>query len=153
MVYGFAEQSGGHLFLESEPAKGTSVRIVLPVSKEAAEATKKARPKVAAGAGSGTVLVVEDDPDVRATAVMLLKTLGYEVREAPDAVGALEILRECDDVDILFTDVVMPKGMNGFQLDQKASRHNPGLRVLLTSGYPETEFTKAGLQESGFALL
>jgi PAS domain S-box-containing protein len=153
MVYGFTEQSGGHLSLESEPTKGTTARIILPVSEEAAEATQEALPKMEAGRGSGTVLVVEDDPDVRATAVVLLKSFGYEVREAQDAVVALEVLQDDAGVNLLFADVVMPKGMNGFQLAEEASRRYPGLRVLLTSGYPETELERAGSRESGFTLL
>jgi PAS domain S-box-containing protein len=153
MVYGFAEQSGGHLFLESEPGKGSTVRIVLPVSEEVAEATHEALPKMESGRGSGTILVVEDDPDVRGTAMLLLKSFGYEVREAQDAVAALEVLEKDGEVNLLFTDVVMPTGMNGFQLAEEASRRYPGFRVVLTSGYPETELERTGLRESGFTLL
>ena len=78
---------------------------------------------------------------------------GYEVREAEDAVAALEVLEADDGVNLLFADVVMPKGMNGFQLAEEATRRCPGLRVLLTSGYPETELERAGLRESGLTLL
>jgi two-component system, chemotaxis family, CheB/CheR fusion protein len=153
MVYGFAEQSGGRLFLESAPAKGTTASIFLPIAEEAAEAVGEAPRKAEPRGSVGTVLVVEDDPDVRATVVALLETFGHEVREAGDATTALEVLREDSGVNILFTDVVMPKGMNGFQLAKEASRRYPGLRVLLTSGYPEIELEKTGLGESDFTLL
>ncbi|MBT3361226.1 MAG: PAS domain S-box protein, partial [Rhodospirillales bacterium] len=130
MVYGFARQSDGHMTLESEVDAGTTVRILIPAARQvdtpaAAEKTGK---ESTPGAGSGTVLVVEDDPDVRQSAVMVLKAHGYNTREAEDAFAALEMLREDDNVDVLFSDVVMPKGMNGLELAREVTELHPGLR-------------------------
>jgi len=99
------------------------------------------------------ILVVEDDPEVREAAVMLIRSFGFEVVEAEDGSAALEILQSDFRIDILFSDVVMPKGVNGFELAREATGLRPGLGIILTSGYPESELEKSGLSESRFKLL
>jgi PAS domain S-box-containing protein len=124
-VYGFARQSGGQLEIDTFPGRGTTVRIFLPglVSKE------NAAGKV------GSVLVTEDDADVLTIAAEALRLLGYEVHTATNAAEALSILNSGTPIDILFTDIVMPNGMNGIALAREARRLRPEIRVLLTSGY------------------
>jgi PAS domain S-box-containing protein len=137
MVYGFMKQSNGHVSIYSEVNLGTTVRLYLP-----AHSTMPADHTVAqAGAegepprGRETILVTEDDPFVRAYVVSSLEDLGYRVIAAQDAREALTHLNEGGDVDVLFTDIVMPGGMNGWELAERAQQIRPGLRLLFTSGY------------------
>jgi PAS domain S-box-containing protein len=136
-VYGFVTQSGGHVELSSEPGAGTKVAIYLPAVADpiAAEAETHAR-RNAPGQAAGTVLVVEDDADVLQVAVETLKSLGYEVLTAPDGPSALSKLQRNNSIDVLFTDVVMPKGMSGIELARQARVLHPELHILLASGYP-----------------
>ncbi|MFL1462015.1 MASE4 domain-containing protein [Roseococcus sp. DSY-14] len=136
-VYGFAQGAGGEMALESAPGAGTAVTLRLPA------AAGEAAPRAAhgpAGAlrparGDEVVLAVEDEPAVLAAAVESLSDLGYRVEAARDAAEALALLDRGARVDVLFSDVVMPGGMNGVQLAVEARRRRPGLRVVLTSGY------------------
>ena len=153
MVYGFALQSDGHVTLESEVGKGTAVRMIFPKAGAAIGDQPGTRRETAAEAGSGTILVVEDDPEVRRCVVMVLEAQGYHTREAENGAAALDVLDRQPDVDLLFTDVVMPQGMSGLELAQQAVRRRPDLKVLLTSGYPEKVLEKAGHSGSGFPLL
>lgn len=155
MVYGFAKQSGGLASLESEVGKGTTVRMIFPAAEPTTGAAKKVCGKVQpdAGTGTGTILVVEDDPDVRSAVVAVMKMLGYRTREAGDGRAALEALQSGGGIDLLFSDVVMPKGMDGIEMAREATHRHPGLKVLLTSGHPEATLEKAGLTEAGFPLL
>jgi signal transduction histidine kinase len=151
MVYGFTRQSGGYVTLESEVGRGTTVRIMLPVREaKTGAAPEKARPGIAK---TGTILVVEDDPDVRAAVVMVLRSCGYRVREAADGASALAVLDTDKTIDLLFSDVVMPQGMGGFDLARQATARHSGLKVILTSGYPESALEGAGLPQNGFRLL
>ncbi|WP_041798193.1 hybrid sensor histidine kinase/response regulator [Rhodopseudomonas palustris] len=136
MVYGFVKQSNGHVSLYSEPGLGTTVRLYLP-AVAAGRPTGPERPdSVERLASRGeVVLIVEDDPFVRSYAVMCLRSLGYGVIAASDGAGALQTLDDDTHFDILFTDVVMPGGISGWELAETASRRRPDLRVLLTSGY------------------
>ena len=139
-VYGFVRQAGGHAQIKSEPGGGTSVELYLPRSAE--KTTNETRhdnalPLRRAASGE-VVLVVEDEPAVLEMAVESLGELGYRTLTATRASEALERLGGCERVDILFSDVVMPGGMNGVQLSVQARRLRPGLRVLLTSGYTGT---------------
>jgi PAS domain S-box-containing protein len=124
-VHGFAAQSGGHVTLDSVPGKGTTVRLFLPAAATPA-AVMPRRP---------TVLLVEDDPDVLQSTVEMVRGLGYEVLTASDAVDALAMLRRDLVIDVLFSDIVMPRGMNGIELAKEARRLRPDLRILLSSGY------------------
>ena len=153
MVYGFARQSGGNVNIESEEGAGTTVTFLLPVAEptdgvEAAEAGTS-EPH----SGGGTVLIVEDDRDVRASTVTLFSMLGYRALEAENGEEALEVLEANADVRLLFSDVIMPKGISGIDLARQAVREYSGLRVVLASGYPEVELRKSGLTETDFLLL
>jgi signal transduction histidine kinase len=153
MVYGFTKQSAGHVTVYSEPGDGTTVRLYLP---RAVGAVAEAGP-VEAGApvvgGHETILVVEDDAAVRRYACTQLKASGYRVIEAADGPSALALLDTRDDVDLLFTDVVMPGGMNGRALADAACQRRPGLRVLYTSGYTENAIVHHGRLDAGALLL
>jgi PAS domain S-box-containing protein len=136
-VYGFVTQSGGHVAINSKPGNGTTVTIYLPAVPAAdqgeADAGSADKAKF-----TGRVLVVEDDPDVLDVTVETLRHFGYEVLTAPDAHGAVAILRRDPDIEVLFTDIVMPRGMNGVELAREAARLRPQLRILLASGYPKS---------------
>jgi len=143
MVYGFVKQSRGHIKIYSEVGHGTSIRLYFP---RAAQLTVAARATVPVSAelprGRETVLVVEDDAAVRGMAVNVLEGLGYGVRQAADGKSAFEMLRAETNIDLLFTDMVMPNGMNGQDLIRAARTLRPDVKVLLTSGYSE-QFIKA----------
>jgi len=133
-VYGFVTQSGGYVDLDSSPGRGTTVRLYLPTD---AEAQQKATLEDAQRRTSPlTVLLVEDDPDVMESAISMVQSLGYLTLTASDGVAALEILRAEPEIDVLFTDIVMPKGMSGVDLARQARAFRPTLKVLLASGYP-----------------
>ena len=135
-VHGFVSSASGHVRLDSNLGEGTIVDMYLPKSVERpAEAKRFSLAPIRAASGHETVLVVEDDPDVLDIAVSGLLDLGYNVKTARDAPEALAILRTHPDTDVLFSDVVMPGGINGAQLAVEAQRICPGLKVLLTSGY------------------
>lgn len=153
MVYGFARQSGGNAMIESTPGKETTVRILLPVANETSERPIAVEPARNAEKYGVKVLLVEDDPDVRTTTAMLLRSLGCDVREAETAEPALKILEEDGSIDLLLTDVILPGKQNGIGLAQDAVHLRPDLRVILVSGYPEAALQKAGLDDAGFALL
>jgi two-component system, NtrC family, sensor kinase len=135
-VYGFAKQSGGDLRIETAPGYGTTIELLLPGGDAPArQRTVETVPARRGARGGEVVLVVEDEPDVRAVVEEGLRALGYETVSAGDAETALEILRRERRIDLLFSDVVMPGTRNGVQLCDEARRLRPGLKVLLTSGY------------------
>lgn len=137
-VYGFAKSAGGHVKIYSEPGVGTTVRLYLPRSADhVVEAPEPRSGMISLRPANGheTILVVEDNPNVLAYAVEVLSELGYRVLSAADARQALDILHGDEPIDLMFSDVVMPGGMNGVQLAVEARRARPGLKVLLTSGY------------------
>jgi PAS domain S-box-containing protein len=133
-VYGFARQSGGFVGIDTVVGVGTTVSIYLPrVDPKPQEPEIEVSPSLPMG--DGTVLLVEDDDDVRAASRGMLEDLGYQVREAASGQQALDLLREVDGVDIVFSDVIMASGMTGVDLAQILSEERPDLPVLLTSGY------------------
>ncbi|MFC5581113.1 PAS domain S-box protein [Rhodanobacter terrae] len=132
MVYGFVKQSGGHFNIESQVGFGTRVELFLPAAPSAA--AEEAAPSPSRR-GHESILVVEDEPEVRRVSVAFLRTLGYLPSEAGDAVTALEQLRKHRNIDLLFTDIVLGGGMTGFELAAKARERQPHLPVLFTSGY------------------
>ena len=145
-VYGFVTQSGGALELRSELGRGTAVVLLLPRSDATEEEKQTASGgRRSAPASRGTVLVVEDDPDVLQTTIDTVQSLGYEVLTAADAQAALAILARDEPIDILFSDIVMPKGMDGIQLAREAAAMRPGIRVVLASGYPRGALSDRGL--------
>ena len=153
MVYGFVRQSEGHVTLESEVGKGTTVRLLFPTSEIETGAIEVKPKPLQANANIGSILIVEDDPLVRGSAATILENLGFNTQTAVDGRTALDILEKDSTIDLLFTDVVMPGGMNGIELAEEASRRYKGIKVLLTSGYPEDALEKSGLAESKFRML
>ncbi len=137
MVYGFARQSGGFVTMESVEGTGSCVRLHLPRAVD----FQPAAPVKPAGArpegGGETILVVEDDPDVRKLTVALLKRLGYVVLEAEDGETALSIFEENPDIDLLLSDVVLPGDISGPEIADSARRQRADLNVLFMSGYAE----------------
>src|SRR5260370_37215657 len=116
MVYGFAKQSNGHVSIYSEPGLGTTVRIYLPAMIGKAAPAPAPVAKEIAASRAETVLIVEDDPFVRSYAVMSLQNLGYQVVAAVDGKEALQKLGSDARFELLFTDIVMPGGLNGWEL-------------------------------------
>jgi PAS domain S-box-containing protein len=153
MVYGFAKQSHGHVKIYSEVGHGTSVRLYLPRSSEASAGAAAAQTKPEqTSRGNETVLVVEDDPAVRRVAVTILEGLGYRLLQAADGKSALEIIGRSDAIDLLFTDLIMPNGMNGMDLLENARALRPSLKALFTSGYSE-QFLKGRGGDDGVPLV
>jgi CheY-like chemotaxis protein len=145
MVYGFVKQSGGHVRITSDVGVGTVVRLYLPRSAEVQATASVAVP----GArdlprGSETILFVEDDPMVREHTGKQIVGLGYAVITAENALEAVQLADDGYVPDLLFTDVVMPGGMNGRQLALKLRERWPNLRVLYTSGYAHGQLTIDG---------
>jgi signal transduction histidine kinase len=134
-VYGFVRQSGGLVEAESQPGEGTQFRLFLPVSDEPAAARPEPADRRTRLGRSERILVVEDDEQVLALTVEMLTELKYQVVTAVDAQAALKLLAAETPVDVMFSDVVMPGGMSGVQLAERARAIRPGLKVLLTSGY------------------
>jgi CheY-like chemotaxis protein len=143
MVHGFVQQSHGRLEIASHPGEGTTVTMIFPIADNAAghgDATAAAGvsstpDQAGANAGKPCVLVVEDNDDVRELAEQVLEMEGYAVKSAASGEQALELLRQGIRVDLLFTDVIMPGGMNGLDLVEQARGLRPGLPVLVTTGY------------------
>jgi PAS domain S-box-containing protein len=152
MVYGFVKQSGGHVKLYSELGHGTTVRMYLPRFQGQASAPATT-PAPAAAGGAELILLVEDDDLVRGFAHRQLADLGYRVLVASNGPEALALVRHHDDIDLLFTDVVMPGGLNGRALAAQAIAQRPGLRVLYTSGYTENAMVHQGRLDLGVQLL
>jgi CheY-like chemotaxis protein len=155
MIYGFVKQSSGHVSIYSEPGLGTTVRIYLPqVSTKRPPTPDQVRVDEASlPNGTETVLVVEDDPFVRSYAAGRLQSLGYSVVAAVDGRDALEKLRTDVHIDLLFTDIVMPGGINGWELAELAGNIRPGLPVLLTSGYALETLVKHERHREGSIIL
>jgi len=149
MVFGFVQQSGGHIDVSSEPGTGTAFRLYVPRSARAGSAEPTLAAPVSEPRGDGvTVLVVEDNAGLRRIVTRQLTALGYQVREAVDAASALAVLAE-GPVDLLFSDIVMPGGMSGFELVERAGALQPGLRIVLTSGYPQHHGQATAAEPSG----
>jgi signal transduction histidine kinase len=142
-VYGFAKSVGGHVEIDSQLGLGTTVTLILPKSTEPLRTERPSIPlPLRQACGTETVLVVEDDQSVLELAVTSLEDLGYKVLTAMNAGDALKILRGDLEIDLLFSDVIMPGGMNGAQLAVEARRIRPGLKILLTSGYTAEALAK-----------
>jgi len=151
MVYGFVTQSKGRITIESEPGRGASVKLYLPRAREARreEAVASAQP---AATGRERILLVEDDDLLRVQVGGELRNLGYRVVSARSGAEALQMLREGERFDLLFTDVVMA-GMSGAQLAAEAQKVAPKMPVLYTSGHPETMMNDEGYLAPGVTLL
>jgi CheY-like chemotaxis protein len=136
MVYGFVKQSGGHVKIESAPNRGTRVKLYLPRSDATVQPAEVAGDTESAEVSGRdrTILLVEDDAGVRAVTAAMLKELQFTVIEADNGSHALDIVDRQPDIDLLFTDIVMP-GMNGFELGRLAREKRPQLPVLYATGY------------------
>ena len=155
-VYGFIKQSGGHTKIYSEPGQGTTVKMYLPrtqVEHESAEERPAALDTLATAASGETILVVEDEEKVRAASVEMLEELGYRVLEASDGPSALKLLDGSPAIDLLFTDVVLPSGMNGKQLADQIRRELPTVKVLYTTGYARNAIVHHGRLDPGVELI
>lgn len=157
-VYGFVRQSSGHIQIYSEIGEGTTVRLYLPRHLGGTTPTRRApqaaaTPGIPRAIGVECVLLVEDNEALRTHAIEILRELGYRVLEASCGSEALEILDRDLKVDLLFTDIVMPGGMNGRQLADEAARRRPGLKVLFTTGYTRNEIVHNGRLDAGIHLI
>ncbi|MCB9968598.1 MAG: PAS domain S-box protein [Geminicoccaceae bacterium] len=151
-VYGFAKQSGGHVKIYSEEGQGTTVRLYLPRTRRPEDSVPEGVAEEVTG-GVETILVVEDDEAVRATAAEMLKELGYRVLKAKDADSALAIVESGMAIDLLFTDVVMPGKLRSTELADHFRRRSPGGAVLYTSGYTQNAIVHAGRLDDEVELL
>ncbi len=143
MVWGVVKQSEGHIKIYSELGEGTTIRIYLPRSRQEEDRTPETETAPAVG-GTETILVVEDDEDVRNTVVDMLTDLGYRVLKARDAQSGWAIIESGVPIDLLFTDVVMPGPLRSPELARKARERLPDIAVLFTSGYTENAIVHGG---------
>jgi len=148
-VYGFANQSGGTVGVKSEVGRGTTITLCLPRSHAAVAAMAEAARPQSQRQAEGTILVVEDNPEVAEVTATLLEQIGYRVLRAENATEALAQLQEGNTVDLLFSDIVMPNGMNGIHLAQEVRERYPNIGVLLTTGYSDM----AAAAETRFPIL
>ena len=138
MVFGFVKRSNGHLKVYSEPDIGSTFRLYLPlIQPQSARLTTKNEQNLVLPRGDETILIVEDEKALLELAKVSLQALGYRIVTAEDGPQALAQLAKKPTIDLLFSDVVMPSGMNGYELAERASANHPALKVLLTSGYTE----------------
>jgi PAS domain S-box-containing protein len=155
-VYGFVRQSGGHIRIYSEVGQGTTVKLYLPrlVGAGAAAGEPKRLRPVAPATGEGeTILVVEDEAELRAFTVEVLSELGYRVLEAETAAGAMALVERESRIDVLFTDVVLPGGTDGRALAEEAMRLRPAMRVLFTTGYTRNAIVHHGRLDPGVQMI
>ncbi|WP_179283229.1 hybrid sensor histidine kinase/response regulator [Bordetella genomosp. 9] len=152
MVYGFVKQSGGHFALYSEVGHGTTAKLYLPRSMEKEDLPAQSLASDATG-GTETILVAEDDAEVCATVVDMLRGLGYKVLKAVDGESAFAIVQSGVRIDLLFSDVVMPGPMRSRDLARKAQEHLPDMAVLFTSGYTQNAIVHGGRLDKGVELI
>jgi PAS domain S-box-containing protein len=153
-VYGFIKQSGGHVKIYSEPGEGTTVKLYLPrLLIPLSESERPAEPRIVTGSQSCVVLVVEDDEDVREQTVDMLRELGYAVVEAADGPSALRLIEADRGIQVLFSDIGLPGGLNGRQLADRASRLRPDLKILYTTGYARNAIVHQGRLDPGVELI
>ncbi|MBA1158812.1 hybrid sensor histidine kinase/response regulator [Microvirga mediterraneensis] len=147
MVYGFVKQSGGHVTIYSEAGHGTTIRMYLPraaIPEDVVEAPAPVTPMEGLRGRNETVLLVEDEPRVRRMTAARLQDLGYRVLDAANGPAALALLDLHPEIDLLFTDMVMPGGMTGTDLAEAVRVRRPEIKVLFTSGYAELDVVRRG---------
>ncbi|VVP69226.1 Sensor histidine kinase RcsC [Pseudomonas fluorescens] len=153
MIYGFTKQSGGHVAIESEVGKGTTVSLYLPrFGGDVPQDLPVDNPHPLFARNGETVLIVEDDPAVRVLVSSVLSELGYAFVEAGDADGAMPILDSGQRIDLMISDVGLP-GMNGRQLAEIGRQYRPGLKVLFITGYAEHAAVRGGFLDSGMQMI
>ncbi|WP_294318844.1 histidine kinase famiy protein [uncultured Sphingomonas sp.] len=154
MVYGFMKQSDGALHIESQEGSGTTVCLLFPAASAVAEPIRQRRPRSDADLhGTETVLIVEDQRDVGDLAEAILKDFGYGVLRANNGPEAITVLEADAAIDLLFTDLIMPGGMNGVMVAREARRLKPRLKVLLTTGYAEASIERVDARGTEFDLI
>ncbi len=154
MVYGFVQRSGGHLSIYSEQGEGTTISLYLPRGKEEGAHKGKSVNEISLPGGSETILVVDDEPSLVDIAVSHLQDLGYRTITANSGTEALKILGENQGIDLLFSDIIMPGDLDGYQLAIAAQKEHPSLKALLTSGFTkkkEDYFSPDGSKYAEFA--
>ena len=152
--YGYVRQSGGHIRIYSEPGEGTTIKSYLPrAHDQEAEVSRTAAPATSLRGSGETILVVEDYDDLREYSSTALGELGYRVLAAANGPDALQLLAAHPEIRLLFTDVVMPGGMNGRQLADEAQRRHPKLKVLFTTGYTRNAIVHHGRLDAGVELI
>lgn len=152
-VYGFVRQTGGHIRIYSELGVGTTVKIYLPRMAGVTAVVEPATQEAVLHGGSERILLVEDHEDLRAYSSSVLRELGYDVLEAANGPSALDVLQSHNDVHLLFTDVIMPAGLDGRQLAEEAVRRRPGIKVLYTTGYTRNAIVHNGRLDVGVNLI
>ena len=153
-VYGFVRQTGGHIKIYSEPGHGTTVKIYLPRSQtEPDKQEVRSIPIATMLRGNEAILVVEDHDDLRAYSSGVLRDLGYQVFEAADAASAIGFLESSRTIDLLFTDVVLPDGLHGRNIADRARKLHPMIKVLFTTGYTRNAIVHNGRLDAGVNLL
>jgi PAS domain S-box-containing protein len=153
MVYGFVKQSQGHVKIYSEPGQGTTVKLYLPYADRKSEPAKAHPAPAASVRGTEVILLAEDDDSVREFAKSQLDGFGYRVFAATNGKDALKILNEHEEINLLFTDMIMPGGMNGRELAEAACKLRPQLKVLFCSGHARNAAINQGLLEMHSLLL
>ncbi len=154
MVYGFVKQSGGSVRLYSEPGHGTTVKLFVPSTDQRVDGLPAERTHgLERTGGSETILVVEDRADVAELATMMLSELGYNVINASNGRHALSLVDGRDDIDLIFSDMIMPAGMNGVVLAREARKRRPGMKVLLTTGYAEASIERRDIGGEEFDVI
>ncbi len=145
MVYGFAKQSGGHVTIDSEIGKGTIIKLYLPrAHKVAAETVTQSGRKEPRGKGE-TILLVEDNTDMRSVTAEIITGLGYRVIDVPEAEAAMAVAGRGEKIDLVLSDVVLPGGVSGLELARNLQNGQPGLSVIFMSGYPRAVVHHGGM--------
>jgi CheY-like chemotaxis protein len=144
MVYGFVRQSGGYITVDSAPGVGTAVAVYLPKATQKPDAEVEAVQTQAVPGGSERILVVEDNEDLLKVTSAMLTSFGYRVVCARNGAEAIQLLESGQEFELLFSDVVMPNGMNGVELAREARRRSKDIKILLTSGYARDVLVRHG---------
>ena len=153
MVYGFVKQSNGHIKIYSEQGHGTTVKLYLPQAADVADVPATETGISGSEYGDESILIVEDDALVRQYVVTQISRFGYHTLAASNAAEGLAIIDGAERIDLLFTDVIMPGGMNGRQFATEALKRRPALKVLYTSGYTDNAIVHHGQLDAGVLLL